>query len=47
VGDQRSENAAWSYLDPIPTAAEIKGYVAFYGKKLDSLIEGDEEARGA
>lgn len=47
VGDRRSENAAWSYLDPIPTAAEIKGYMAFYTKKLDSLVEGDEEARGA
>jgi uncharacterized protein (DUF427 family) len=41
VGDMRSENAAWSYLDPIPKAAEIRGYVAFYGKKLDSLIEED------
>jgi uncharacterized protein (DUF427 family) len=46
VGDRRSENAAWSYLDPIPQATEIKGYVAFYRNKLDSLFEGDDEARG-
>jgi uncharacterized protein (DUF427 family) len=47
VGDRRSENAAWSYLDPIAKAAEIKGYVAFYGKKLDSLVEGDAPATGS
>jgi uncharacterized protein (DUF427 family) len=47
VGDRRSENAAWSYLDPITRAAEIRGYVAFYGKKLDSLIEGDAPATGS
>ncbi|WP_298933170.1 DUF427 domain-containing protein [uncultured Ruegeria sp.] len=25
-----TENAAWSYEDPIPAVAEIKGYLAFY-----------------
>ena len=25
-----TENAAWSYEDPIPVVAEIKGYLAFY-----------------
>jgi uncharacterized protein (DUF427 family) len=45
VGDQRSENAAWSYLEPIPQAAAIKGYIAFYRKKLDAWIEGDDEVR--
>ena len=25
-----TENAAWSYEDPIPAMAELKGYVAFY-----------------
>ncbi len=43
VGNRRSKNAAWSYLDPIPQAAEIKGYVAFYWKKLDSWYEEDDE----
>jgi uncharacterized protein (DUF427 family) len=43
VGDRRSENAAWSYLDPIPEAAEIKGYVAFYRNKLDAWFDGDDE----
>ena len=43
VGDKSSEDAAWSYLDPIPVAAEIKGYVAFYWNKLDSWFEEDDE----
>jgi uncharacterized protein (DUF427 family) len=43
VGDRRSENAAWSYLDPIAKASEIKGYVAFYWNKLDSWFEEDDE----
>ncbi|MBO9446503.1 DUF427 domain-containing protein [Ruegeria sp. R14_0] len=30
-----TENAAWSYEDPIPAVAEIKGYVAFY--RVDSV----------
>lgn len=47
VGERRSENAAWSYFDPISKAAEIRGYVAFYGRKLDSMIEGDAPATGS
>ena len=30
-----TENAVWSYEDPIPAVAEIKGYLAFY--PLDSV----------
>nr|WP_321254122.1 DUF427 domain-containing protein [uncultured Ruegeria sp.] len=30
-----TQNAAWSYEDPIPAVAEIKGYLAFY--PLDSV----------
>ena len=41
VEGERSENAAWSYLDPITQAGEIRGYVAFYKRKLDSLVEDD------
>jgi uncharacterized protein (DUF427 family) len=46
VGDRRSKNAAWSYLDPIPKASEIKGYLAFYWDKLDSWFEEDAEIHG-
>jgi uncharacterized protein (DUF427 family) len=44
VGDRVSENAAWSYLDPIPDAPPLAGYVAFYWHKLDEWFEEDEPA---
>lgn len=43
VGDRTAENAAWSYLDPVPEAADIKEYVAFYWNKLDAWFEEDDE----
>lgn len=30
VGGERAEQAAWSYPDPKPAAAEIKDHVAFW-----------------
>jgi uncharacterized protein (DUF427 family) len=30
VGGETAENAAWTYHDPKPKAANIKDYVAFY-----------------
>jgi uncharacterized protein (DUF427 family) len=45
VGDRRSENAAWSYLDPIPKASEIKGYVAFYDERVDIYVDGELKSR--
>ena len=30
VGDDLNRDAAWTYPDPKPAAAEIKGYVAFW-----------------
>src|SRR5438874_12124795 len=43
VGERRAENAVWSYVDPIPERAAIKGYVAFYWNKLDAWFEEDDE----
>lgn len=34
----RIDNAAWSYENPLPGAAAIKGYVAFYKDKV--TVEG-------
>jgi uncharacterized protein (DUF427 family) len=36
AGD-RGVNAVWSYLDPFPAVAEIKGRVAFYPDRVDSI----------
>ena len=43
VGDQVSENAVWSYLDPYVEVSEIKDHVAFYWNKMDAWFEEDEE----
>lgn len=35
VDGRSEENAAWYYPEPKDAAAEIEGYVAFYGTKVD------------
>jgi len=42
VGNGVAENAAWSYLDPLPGGPRIKGYVAFYWNKMDAWYEEEE-----
>lgn len=43
AGDQVAENAAWSYLDPAPERADLKGYVTFKWHKMDAWYEEEEE----
>jgi uncharacterized protein (DUF427 family) len=43
VGDRISENAAWSYLNPLPEGPPIKGYMAFYWNHMDAWHEEDEQ----
>ena len=38
VGGERSVNAAWTYEDPYDSVAEIKGHVAFYPNRVDSIV---------
>ena len=39
--DGRSaENAVWSYEQPYPAMAEIKGYLAFYPNRVDAIEVG-------
>jgi uncharacterized protein (DUF427 family) len=44
VGERLSENAAWTYPDPLPEAPPLSGYIAFYWNKLDEWLEEDEPA---
>jgi adenylate cyclase len=37
VGDRTAENSAWSYENPYENATAIKGHVAFYGERMDSI----------
>jgi uncharacterized protein (DUF427 family) len=40
AGDGRTaENAVWSYEQPFPAMAEIKGYLAFYPHRVDKIEE--------
>src|SRR3982074_3991086 len=39
AGGKRSVNAVWTYEDPYPAVAQIKGYVAFYPDKVDEIAE--------
>ena len=43
VGGKSAENAAWSYLDPMLSAAAIKEHFAFDWPKMDKWMEEDEE----
>ena len=40
VDGQVSENAVWTYENPLPGVAEIKGYLAFYPDRVDRIEQG-------
>jgi uncharacterized protein (DUF427 family) len=46
VNGRTVENAVWSYEEPYPAMAEIKGYLAFYPNRVDK-IEEVEPARAS
>ena len=39
AGGKKAVNAAWSYEDPFPAVAQIRGYVAFYPERVDETAE--------
>src|SRR5205807_5692426 len=39
AGGKQSVNAVWSYEDPYPAVAQIKGHVAFYPDRVDEIAE--------
>jgi uncharacterized protein (DUF427 family) len=39
AGGRKSVNAVWSYEDPYPAVARIKGHVAFYPERVDEIAE--------
>jgi uncharacterized protein (DUF427 family) len=38
-GGKKSINAVWTYEDPYPAVAQIKGHVAFYPDRVDEIAE--------
>src|SRR4029450_13463967 len=43
VGDRVARDAVWSYQDPLPERADIKGYLALYWDRMDAWFEEDDE----
>src|SRR5712672_3826905 len=39
AGGKKSVNAVWTYEDPYPAVAQIKGHVAFYPHRVDEIAE--------
>ena len=39
AGGKKSVNAVWTYEDPYPGVAQIKGHVAFYPNRVDEIAE--------
>jgi len=39
AGGEKSVNAVWTYEDPYPAVAQIKGHVAFYPDRIDEIAE--------
>lgn len=42
AGDARAPAAAWTYLDPTPAFASIRGHWAFYAQSMDECWVDDE-----
>src|SRR6202521_985994 len=39
AGGKKSVDAVWTYEDPYPAVAQIKGHVAFYPDRVDEIAE--------
>ena len=39
AGEKKSVNAVWTYENPYPAVAQIKGHVAFYPDRVDGIAE--------
>jgi uncharacterized protein (DUF427 family) len=40
-----AEDIAWSYEDPLPELAVIKGLVAFWDERVDAILDGESRSR--
>ena len=46
VGDREAPDAAWTYADPTPPFAPIRGWYAFYPQRVDAcFVDGEEVQR--
>jgi uncharacterized protein (DUF427 family) len=45
VGDERIDDAAWSYPTPLPESERIAGLVAFYDDRVTVEVDGEVQGR--
>ncbi len=45
VGDRTIPDLVWSYLDPIPEAAKIRGLLCFFNERVDVYVDGALQPR--
>jgi len=45
AGGEREEDLVWSYQDPIPEAAKMKGHLCFLNEKVDLEVDSEEQER--
>lgn len=41
VGSSRARDAVWTYPDPTPPFAEVRGHLAFYAQLLDCSVDDE------
>lgn len=46
VGDRVAEDAVWTYEDPLPAAAWLRGLASVYPERMDAWLDEDEEVPG-
>ena len=44
VGGQRHEGLVWAYESPLPTAADIAGYLCFFPDRTETTVDGEKLA---
>jgi uncharacterized protein (DUF427 family) len=47
AGEKKSVNAVWTYENPYPAVAQIKGHVAFYPDRVDEIAEHLQTSRNS
>jgi uncharacterized protein (DUF427 family) len=47
VDGRRHPNLFWSYQDPFPNLAKVKGYLAPYNERVDLIVDGEFQERPA
>ncbi|MDX6642551.1 MAG: hypothetical protein QOD76_513, partial [Solirubrobacteraceae bacterium] len=45
AGGEREDALVWTYVDPIPAAAEIAGQLAFFNERVDLEVDGVPQER--